>query len=157
MRRAEVTAIVAIGMLVVGCAQPVAAPAPAARRGPDDPALSTEGLVVHLVWDGSADLDLVLTDPAGATFSAEQGGPVVARDVGCHAGGQRIDGGLETATVPMPTPGRYRVGVDYAAPCGDAEPVAYRILLDTGGRRRVVTGTATPLQRTPNAAEIVLP
>ena len=125
--------------------------------GPPDPPLTGGPLTVHLVWVGRADLDLTVTAPDGATYSAERGAGVIAQDVGCPGAHDANPGGIESATFRAPAPGRYVVRVDYAVPCADDAPVAYRVLLDTGARRRVVTGTATPLQRTPNAAEIVLP
>lgn len=157
MGRVGIMVVLAIGSALAGCARPAPAPVPSVLRGPPDPPLSGGPLTVHLVWAGSADLDLVVTDPAGTTHSAETDTGVVAADVGCTADHGAETGGIETATFAAPARGRYVVRVDHSASCGDAAPIDYRILLDRGARRRVVTGTATPLQRTPNAAEIVVP
>jgi hypothetical protein len=161
MRRLAFTVSVA-GVLLAGCAggppvaePPVVAPTAAPLALPDPPVVAT-GLAVHLVWAGPADLDLFVTDPAGETFSVDRPGDVVAGDAGCTSDGGSTDG-IETARWATPVAGRYRVGVDFPAACGDVGGVPYRVLVDVAGTRRRIDGTATPLQRTPNAVELVIP
>lgn len=128
--------------------------APAGPPLPAPPVVAS-GLAVHLVWRGDADLDLVVTDPAGETYAADRPGTVMSGDVGCPAAAS--GGGVETATWDAPATGRYRVGVAYPEACDEAGAVEYRILVDVDGRRRATDGIAVPLQRTPNAVEVVFP
>jgi hypothetical protein len=148
MWRFALGALVA-GGLVAGCAPVRPAPAPAAAA-----ALAPTGVRVHLVWAGPADLDLLVTDPGGRTYSVEHPGDVIAGDAGC----ERAEGvAVETASWAAPPSGRYRVGVDFPQACAATDAVPYRVVVDVAGARRVVDGTATPLQRTPNAVEFVVP
>jgi hypothetical protein len=158
MRRLALMATL-LGGGLVGCAAAPPAPAPppvAPAAVLPDPPVAAHGLAVHLVWAGPADLDLFVTDPQSVTFSGEHGRGVVAADVGCKEA-VRNGGGVETARWEAPATGRYRVGVEFAAPCGAPVAVPYRVLVDLDGTRRTTEGTATPLQRTPNAVEVVVP
>lgn len=159
MGRFVLGALVASGLLA-GCAPvpPAPAPVPAAATAPavalPEPPLAPTGVRVHLVWAGPADLDLLVTDPSGRTYSVEHPGDVIAGDAGCErAGGVAV----ETASWTAPPPGRYRIGVDFPQACAATDGVPYRVVVDVAGARRVVDGTATPLQRTPNAVEFVVP
>ena len=140
-RRAAIVAIVCA--CASACAtRPAAAPAPAAALPPPNDG----ALHVSLSWAAPVDLDLYVTDPAGETLyfanNPTRAGAQLERDTRC--GSLPADGApsVERARVAAPTPGRYRVGVDFIDACGaSAGPVPFHIAVDRGTAHREATGT----------------
>jgi hypothetical protein len=118
----------------------VAAPPPAPILPP------VPGLRVVLTWTAPVDLDLYLTDPTAETTyfgnNPSRNGGRLLRDTGCRdvtAGGGPF---MELIHVPNPTPGRYRVGVDFIDLCqAKQKPVSFRVVAELGGIRREASGT----------------
>lgn len=75
--------------------------------------------VVSVAWNGTADVDLVLSAPEGVSPDRE------AR--GCD--GPR----LERASISQPHAGPYRVEVAHAGPCGEPAPVTVSVSLSVNG------------------------
>jgi hypothetical protein len=151
--RRGVGAVVALALAACG---PRPAVAPAA---PDPPVPS--GLVVTLVWEAPVDLDLYVTDPAHETVyfanPRTRSGGVLERDARCadDPGTRRRERVRWTA----PPPGRYRVGVDFLERCAGADTgmAAFQLLVDVGGQRQDVPGTARPSERLPLVLELTVP
>jgi len=113
-------------------------------------AAGAEGeLVVELVWDAQADVDLIVTDPEGSTISPRnidsQPGAQDPEPDASASGGRMdvdsnanclIDGRRREAVVwaREPPAGRYTVRVDLAAPC-DQSRVSYRLSVKHLGRQ----------------------
>jgi hypothetical protein len=106
-----------------------------------------EGLTVRLAFGAEADLDLYVTDPLLETIyfanhSSQSGGEIV-EDVRC--GEAKI--GVEEIRFTVPTPGRYRIGIDYPSACADkVKKAAYAISVQHNGNRQEAQGSVS-LQR----------
>ena len=122
----------------------------AALAEPVPPALS-RGLLVRLAFDDAADLDLFVTDPNQesvyfANSLARSGGRLVD-DRRCDDPSPRV----EAVSYPSPTPGRYRVGVDFHRRCRESslsdeeeKQGLYVVRVDEGGRVLEREGMAIP-------------
>jgi hypothetical protein len=87
-------------------------------------ALPQGALVVHLAWDGGADLDLHVVDPAGVEIWSRHlfgdgGGLDLDSNAGCHLDGRDQENVVYPTAAP---PGRYVARVDAFALCG--QPLA---------------------------------
>ena len=112
---------------------------------------------VELTWQGSADLDLVVTTPSGYRISyanqAAGGGTLEADTNGycVHA----VQAPLERVTFPLAgsAPGEYYVTINYALPCGeDGNPVQWHLTVRSGEEvtersGEVVLGQSLPIGR----------
>jgi hypothetical protein len=100
-------------------------------------------LVVRLAFAGGADLDLWVSDPLAesvyfANTPARSGG-ALERDLRCHDAAPRV----EVVRFAKPSPGGYRVGVDYSERCpGGEDVVPWVAAIETRGERRLVRGLA---------------
>lgn len=118
---------------------------------------ASNALVVQLVFDGSADLDLYVTDPLTETVyfanTPTKSGGALEADRTCDDPPRRI----ETVVFERPLAGRYRVGVDHIRSCGPAAPAPFAVRAMSGERRVEATG-ALPLGRfDPIVLELDLP
>lgn len=168
--RLAIAACVAFALaLTQGCAAsktPPPAPAKLAGGAAAD-ALATlldapheaaaNAFVVRLAFDGSADLDLYVTDPLTETVyfanTPVRSGGALAADRTCDDSPPRV----ETIVFERPLPGRYRIGVDHIRSCGSAQPAAFAVRAQIGEQRADATG-ALPLGRfDPIVLELDLP
>jgi len=102
-------------------------------------------LRVRLAFGARADLDLYVTDPSAETVyfanTPAQSGGALESDVRCGAQAPRV----ETVAFQAAPAGRYRVGVDYPAPCdGSGEPVPFVVAVEHGSTQREQHGMALP-------------
>lgn len=114
---------------------------------------ASSGLVVRLAFDEAADLDLFVTDPMQESVyfanSPTRSGGTLIDDRRCNDPSPRI----EVVHYAMPTPGRYRVGVDFHRRCqdtslsGDEEKQGlYVVRVDDGARVLEREGKVVPGQ-----------
>lgn len=111
---------------------------PATVQAPSD---GTDALRVRLRFGAEADLDLHVTDPKQETVyfgnNPSLGGGVLERDLRCDDPTPRT----EVVTFAEPSPGRYRVGVDFIAKCRRVRGrVPYEVEVMRGEMRRSVEG-----------------
>jgi hypothetical protein len=144
----------AVLTMVVG----VAVACASRRPGPPPlvPATTEPGLVVTLAWSAPVDLDLYVTTPGGETIYYANPRRAFVRDARCADGpsGPRS----EEVRWRSPSPGRYRLGVDFPEACGDGVREApYRLVVDVDGTRTEHDGTARLLVRQPWVAEVDVP
>lgn len=106
------------------------------------PSLPTGALVLHLAWQGSADLDLRLVDPAGNEISAHHpdGRFDVDSNAGCSFDGRDQENIVFTDTPPS---GHYVARVDAFSLCGAAFADWQLTLLRDGAVVATATGEAT--------------
>ena len=101
-----------------------------------------------LFWTPDVDLDLYVTDPKQETvyFANPKSGTggKLDTDTGCP-GASKVGGGRsEIVRWQHPTPGRYRVGVDFMDTCGSrTESVGFRVVVEVGGTRKEQVGKVT--------------
>ena len=121
-------------------------------------------LQVSLSWTESVDLDLYVTDPSQETVyfanPRSASGGNLEHDVSCGAlvdskAGQAWS---EEVVWRYPAPGRYRVGVDFMDGCGTkVEEVAFRVVVDAGGKRQERVGKVAKNRFEPVVFEFDLP
>ena len=103
-------------------------------------------LVVQLSFDASADLDLYVTDPLQETVyfanTPSRSGGALDRDRTCKDPAPRV----ETIVFERPLPGRYRIGVENAEPCGAASSAPFAVRATRGEQRSESSG-ALPARR----------
>jgi hypothetical protein len=131
--------LAAIGF-AAGCAthRPEPAAAPEAVLPP-----SRDPVRVSLVWSEPVDLDLYVTDPAQETVyfanNPSGSGGRLESDLTCRGLRERPPGegaAVEAAAWREPTPGRYRVGVDFGDRCtSEVESVRFRVVAEVDGKR----------------------
>ena len=113
----------------------------------------SSGLVVRLAFDEAADLDLFVTDPTQESVyfanSPTRSGGTLTDDRRCNDPSPRI----EVVHYANPSPGRYRVGVDFHLRCqdtalsGDEEKQGiYVVRVDEGARVLEREGKVVPGQ-----------
>lgn len=105
--------------------------------------MASTDVSVQLVFDGSADLDLFVTDPMHEEIyfgnSPSRLGGRFDVDRRCGDPAPRVE---SVRFSPAP-PGRYRVSVDFPIRCEPgADTASYTVIVESGGRRREVAGTA---------------
>jgi len=100
-----------------------------ARQAPEG------ALVVQLAFDASADLDLYVTDPLQETVyfanTPSRSGGFLDRDRTCKDAAPRV----ETIVFERPPPGRYRIGVEHAQPCGAGSAAPFAVHAWHGDRK----------------------
>ena len=134
--------------LACACLAACAARAPQIAP-PAPPPVGGAQVRVTLLWAEPVDLDLYVTDPDAVTLyfannPTPSGGRLLA-DVRCGNLSDSSAGLSEVATFVDPSPGGYRVGVDFIDTCGrKGEPVAYRVVADAMGERYEAAGTVVP-------------
>jgi hypothetical protein len=116
---------------------------------------------VALVWSAPVDLDLYLTDPTWETVyfanNPSRAGARLLRDTRCRDLAPSESAFMELAAVTEPTPGAYRVGVDFIDACkGKPDPVGFRVVAEYGGVRRETTGTVRLAEFQPIVVEFEL-
>jgi hypothetical protein len=136
---------VLVGGLLTSCAARPHTPRPDVPPPPPPPVVAADDLQIALLWSAPVDLDLYVTDPAAVTVyfanSPIPSGGRLLTDVRC-ADRPMDEPRVEVAGFTDPPAGTYRVGVDFSDRCGaPAAPVAYRVVVDVGGRRHERTGT----------------
>ena len=109
------------------------------------PEATAEALVVRLVFDADADLDLYVTDPGAETVyfgnSPSGGGGRLLVDQRCDAPTPRV----ETVVFAQRTRGTVRVGVDAPERCrNDVRAVPFVVELRAGEQRVEQPGVAIP-------------
>ena len=101
---------------------------------------------MQLAFDASADLDLYVTDPLQETVyfanTPSRSGGALDRDRTCQDSAPRI----ETIVFERPPPGRYRIGVENAEPCGAASSAPFAVRATRGEQRSESSG-ALPARR----------
>jgi len=147
-------ACLGLALIVAGCA--ARAPLPAPPAPPQLPPLP--GLSVLLTWSAPVDLDLYLTDPTSETVyfanNPSRTGARLLRDARCKDVGAVPPPYVESADVPEPRPGRYRVGVDFIDDCAQKiAEASFRIVIDFAGARREATDTIRLAQFKPIVVE----
>jgi hypothetical protein len=141
----------------LGCATPRAAPVPLAEhlRAAAAASLGT-ALVVRLAFDGSADLDLYVTDPLEETVyfanTPTRAGGALDADRTCRDPAPRV----ETVRFERPPPGRYRVGVDHPASCASDAPASFAVRVERGGRSWEASGALESRRFDPIVLEVVV-
>lgn len=130
-----------------GCARGPTVPV-AQRAAPLAPSGQAAGLRVMLTWSAPVDLDLYLTDPTSETVyfgnNPSRSGARLLRDARCGDFTGQETSAFELASIAAPTPGRYRVGVDFIDACDTKESsVSFRVLTQYGDTSRETDGTIT--------------
>jgi hypothetical protein len=148
-----------LAFLLAGCASPATPPAPPATAGTAALA-GPEGLKIALLWEAAIDLDLYVTDPAQETVyfanTPARSGGRLEKDAGCSAPPGTVR--LERTVWAAPTPGRYRVGVDFMKSCdGRTGRAGFRVLADVRGQKIEKRGTALGDRFEPIVLEIDVP
>jgi hypothetical protein len=141
-------------LVLCGCA--------AAKPVPPPPAIDAAGgneLRFILAWQGSADLDLYVTDPAAETVyfanTPSRSGGRLVRDQRC--GAAVGEARYEEVVWEAPPPGRYRVGVDDIESCdGAAGTQLFRLVVSQGAARRELTAGVEPERFLPVVMELEL-
>lgn len=113
--------------------------------GNDEPELGTGDVQVTLRWDTSADLDLRVTDPAGAEiyFASQSSASGGQLDVDANA---TCEGDAPVENIFWPTgsapTGTYSVSVDFYGACDSTEPANYVVTILVNGQEvNSVSGT----------------
>jgi uncharacterized protein YfaP (DUF2135 family) len=112
---------------------------------------SASGLTVRLAFDDAADLDLIVTDPMQESVyfanSPTRSGGTLVDDRRCDDESTRI----EVVHYAEPSPGRYRVGVDFHRRCEETslsrkarKQGLYVVRIDDGARVLEREGMVTP-------------
>jgi len=111
-------------------------------------------LVVQLAFDASADLDLYVTDPLQETVyfanTPSRSGGFLDRDRTCKDAAPRI----ETIVFERPLPGRYRIGVEHAEPCGTGSAAPFALRAWHGDRDYERSGAVPPRRFDPIVLEL---
>lgn len=101
---------------------------------------------MQLAFDAGADLDLYVTDPLLETVyfanTPSRSGGALDRDRTCKDAAPRV----ETIVFERPLPGRYRIGVENAEPCGAASSAPFAVRALRGEQRFEASG-ALPARR----------
>jgi hypothetical protein len=150
--------VVAMAMAVGACAaRPPASPV---DEPPRAAAASVPGLSVQLVWDAPVDLDLYLTDPSWETVyfgnNPSRSGARLVRDVRCADARRPPAGGfVELAHAATPSPGPYRIGVDFIDACeAEMQSVRFRVVARLGTQVIDIVETIRPAQFLPLTLEL---
>lgn len=130
-------------------------PPPAAQLG------SAPGLRVMLMWTAPVDLDLYLTDPTSETVyfgnNPSRSGARLLRDTRCADFPSNDTPAFEVASVSAPTPGHYRIGVDFIDACeSKTSSVSFRVVTQYGDTTRETTGSITLEEFQPIVVEFEL-
>ncbi len=147
---------VLLSAVAIGCAssrvvssQPLAADLHAAAIDAPEGAL-----VVQLAFDASADLDLYVTDPLQETVyfanTPSRSGGFLDRDRTCKDAAPRV----EAIVFERPPPGRYRIGVEHAQPCGAGVGAPFAVRALHGERRFETSGVLPPRRFAPIVLEL---
>jgi len=144
-----------LAVMLAGCAAHAPLPAPPAPAAPVPP---LPGLSVVLTWSAPVDLDLYVTDPTSETVyfanNPSRTGARLLRDARCKDVGAGPAPFVESADVPEPQPGRYRVGVDFIDSCATkVAEASFRLVIELAGARRETTGTIRLAQFNPIVVE----
>lgn len=157
-------AVAGIGFLAMGAAvlflalrpqEPAAAPEPVVATQPPVEAppavelpegLGTGDVQITLLWQGDADLDLHVIDPAGEEIyymspTSSSGGQLDRDTIPCN---EDVPQPVENIFWPSggAPHGAYAVSVHYYAPCTIAEPMSYEVIIRLGGAvYQDITGT----------------
>jgi hypothetical protein len=105
-------------------------------------------IAIELNWEGSADLDLHVTDPYGETLyyfrPRNHAGGEYLEDRECHNNsGQSERVAYESGTAAS---GLYQISIHYFRPCGNARDVRWNISVTADGRSSSFSGTISPGQ-----------
>lgn len=116
-------------------------------------AIPDGALVVRLAFDASADLDLYVSDPLQETVyyanTPSRSGGALDRDRTCKDPAPRI----ETIVFERPPPGRYRIGVENAEPCGTTSSAPFSVRARHGDRDYERSGAVPPRRFDPIVLE----
>jgi len=142
--------------IALGCASPrgdSSQPLPAQLQGAAIEA-PAGALVVQLAFDASADLDLYVTDPLQETVyfanTPSRSGGFLDRDRTCKDAAPRV----ETIVFERPPPGRYRIGVEHAQPCGAGVSAPFAVRALHGEQHFETSGVLPPHRFAPIVLEL---
>jgi hypothetical protein len=143
-QRKSTTILLALSMLIGGCAQEITETA-----APDEfitlemAKTSTAPLAIYLHHPNSVDLDLFVTDPFDeSTYygnSPASRGSRLVNDTLCSSAQEQA---IEVIEFPDPASGRYRISLDFPQSCdGRVKEVPYLVMIDSGGQQKRLRGT----------------
>lgn len=142
--------------VAIGCASPGVGPSQSVAEPLRDAPIEIPAgaLVVQLAFDGSADLDLYVSDPLQETVyyanTPSRSGGFLDRDRTCNDAAPRV----ETIVFERPPPGRYRVGVEHAMPCGADAAAPFGVRALHGEQRFERSGVLPPRRFEPIVLEL---
>lgn len=105
---------------------------------------------VRLLWNTSADLQLLVRDPAGDSVfddvpTVRSGGRLAAQgNVNCRVSDGTAFSYIYWPLEVTPRPGSYEVEVWYQNECGDTTPVSFNLYITVNGRE-IFSDTAQPI------------